>query len=134
MKSSLTVQITFSYKGVTYSPSARIELDSFLENNETVPEFYQIVARENHIDPYSYEYEVMQLGQFNYLAASGLAQQFCHEDEFDMAGFKACWERAHIEQKLAEIALKQMSIADLDDNQDLKQALLQAYHLGAAKG
>lgn len=134
MKNYLTVQISFSYQGVTYNPSACIELDRFLQKKQPIPEFYQIVAKENKIDPYSYEYEVMQLGQFKYLEATGLASEFCSEDHFDIVGFEARWKQEYIEQKLAEIALKHMNISDINDNKALKQALLQAYQLGTTEG
>ncbi len=134
MKNILTVQISFSYQGVTYNPSASIELDRFLQKKEPIPEFYKLVARENNIDSYSYEYEVMQMGQFKYLEATGMAKDFCSEDHFDSVGFEACWKQVYIEEKLAEIALKHMNIKDLDENESLKQALLQAYQLGAAEG
>jgi hypothetical protein len=134
MKSFLTVQITFSYQGVTYNPLVNIELDRFLEKSEEIPEFYQIVAKENNIDSYSYEYEVMQLGQIKYLEATGLAKEFCSEDDFDMAGFKLRWKQQYIEQKLAAIAFEHMNIVDFDNNEPLKQALLQAYQLGSAEG
>ncbi len=134
MKNYLTVQITFSYQGVTYKPSSRIDLDRFLEKGEAIPEFYQIVAKENDIDLYSYQYEVMQVGQCQYLEATGLAEEFCSEDHFDIAAFEARWKQLNIEQKLAEIALKQMNIIDLDENKPLRQALLQAYQLGTAEG
>lgn len=134
MKSYLTVQITFSYQGVTYKPSARIELDRYLLKNQPIPEIYQIVAKENNIDSYSYQYEVMPMGQFRYLEATGLAQEYCSEDHFDSAGFQVRWRQVYVEQRLAEIALKHMNIVDLDDNEPLKQALLQAYQLGATEG
>ena len=134
MKSFLTVQITFSYKGVTYNPLVHIELDRFLEKNEEIPEFYQIVAKENNIDSYSYEYEVMQMGQIKYLEATGLAKEFCTEDDFDKTGFKQRWKQLTIERKLAAVAFEYMNVIDLENNEPLKNALLQAFLLGTTEG
>jgi hypothetical protein len=134
MKSYITVQITFSYQGATYNPLVNIELDRFLEKSEEIPKFHQIVAKENNIDSYSYEYEVMQMGQIKYLEATGLAKEFCSEDDFDIAGFTLRWKQLNIERKLATIAFEHMNVVDLDSREPLKQALLQAYQLGASEG
>ncbi len=131
MKNTLTVQISFSYQGNTYTPSATIDLDRYLTKNEPVPDFFPLIARANDIDAYSYQYEVMEMGQYQYLQATGLARQFCTPDSFDLAGFEAEWKQRDLEQKIADIAHKYMKVNDLSENDALKNALLQAYRLGS---
>ena len=133
MKNTLTVQISFSYQGVTYTPSATIDLDSYLQRNEPIPDFFSLVARENNIDAYSYQYEVMEMGQYQYLQATGLAQQFCTLDSFDLGGFEKAWKDRDIEEKIAEIALKFLQIDDLSANKSVRNALFNAYLLGAGQ-
>lgn len=131
MKNSITVQITFSFQGVTYSPSAVIELDPYLEKNAAIPDFYTLVARHNQIDIYSYQYEVMELGEYRYFDAQGLARDFCSEDHFDLEGFRAAWKAQNINHRLTEIARQTMGIDSLEAYQGLREALLQAYQLGS---
>lgn len=130
MKNRITVQIIFSYRGTTYQPSATIELDRYLEKNQSIPDFLPIVAKENNIDSYSYEYEVMQMGEYQYLDAEGLVGDFCNLHEFDGAGFAAAWKQQNLINQLAEIAHKQLGVDDLSTQQSLQQALLEAYKLG----
>lgn len=133
MINSVRVTILFSFKGKNYNPSSVIDLDRYLESNKTLPEFYQIVARDNNIDRYSYEFEVMEMGAFQFSEATGLAEKFCSTDKFDVEGFQRAWETRSVEKKLSKIAHQQLSIDDLDRHQDLKEALLQSYLLGLAR-
>jgi hypothetical protein len=130
MNNRITVQIIFSYRGVTYQPSATINLDSYLEKNQPIPDFFDIVAIENNIDAYSYEYEVMQMGEYRFLDAQGLAKDFCEQHEFDRSGFVAAWKQRNLINQLSEIARKYLAVDDLSAQQNLQQALMEAYWAG----
>lgn len=132
MKNSVCVEIRFSFKGESFAPSARIDLDQYLQKGQPVPDFFQLVARVNHIDPYSYQYEVMEVGQYVFSAASGLAVDFCQPQHFDVAGFTAAWQKQQELKIVAEIARKQLQIDDLSQHEDIRRALLQAYRQGKA--
>lgn len=130
MISSIKVQILFSFKGVSYSPAAIIEFDKYLEKNLSIPEFFHLVARENSIDIYSYQYEVMEMGKYQYSDAQGLATEFCQNDNFDLAGFEKKWKEVSVLGQLSKITKQNLDIHDLDENEALKNTLLQAYQLG----
>ena len=129
-KSSIKVEILFSFKGEANSPSAIIEFDQYLEKNQPVPEFFQLVARENNIDIYSYEYEVMEMGHFRYSDAQGVAVEFCQQDNFDLAGFIDKWKEKYVLSRLSDIAKKYLDIDNLDENEAIKNALHKAHQLG----
>ena len=133
MINSVRVTIIFSFKGNNFNPSSVIDFDRHLENENTFPEFFQIVARDNNIDRYSYEFEVMEMGRYQFSEATGLAEKFCSTENFDIEGFQRAWESQSLEKKLSTIAQQQLSIDDLDLQPNLKQALLQAYSLGLAR-
>ncbi len=130
MKNCVTVQIFYSYQGVDYSPSAVIDFDYYLGKNIQIPPLFHLVASQNDIDIYSYQYEVMEIGQFKYFDAQGLAKEFCHEDSFDVASFQQKWKQADIINRLNAIARQYLSIEDLNKNDSIKTALLAAYQLG----
>ena len=130
MKNSVRVTILFSYRGIKYQPSALIDFDSYLLGDKTIPEFFQIVARENNIDRYSYEFEVMEMGIYMFTEATGLAKQFCTKDSFDLKGFSEAWMQQRVIKQLSLIAQQQLAINDLEQHEDLTTALMQAYQFG----
>ena len=129
-KSSIKVEILFSFKGEAHSPSTTIEFDQYLEKNQPVPEFFQLVARDNNIGVYSYEYEMIEMGHFKYSDAQGLAAKFCQQDNFDLVGFVDKWKEEYVLSLLSDIAKKYLDIDDLDENEAIKNALHQAHQLG----
>ncbi len=132
MKNTLTVQIRYSFKGENYAPQASIDLDRYLEKQQAIPDFFQLVARANQIDVYSYHYEVMEMGRYVFSDATGLAARYCQPDHFDVEGFSSAWRQQRALQAVTEIARKTLHIDDLTQHENLKQALLQAYRLGQA--
>ncbi|MBT3203539.1 MAG: hypothetical protein HOM14_10340 [Gammaproteobacteria bacterium] len=129
-KSSVKVEILFSFKGEKHTPSTVIGFDQYLQKNQPVPEFFHLVARENNIGEYSYEYEVMEMGHFKYSDATGLAVEFCQQDHFDLAGFIDKWKEEYVLSLLSGIAKKYLDIDDLDENEAIKNALHHAHQLG----
>jgi hypothetical protein len=129
---SLVAKIPFSYRGELLEPSARINLDAWMEQGaQSLPDFVQIVARENHIGPYSYELEVMEVSDVLFDSPCGLANDFYNPDtqEFDFAGFAEQWlAERHFEQ------LTQITQACLDTQLEpgsaLHKALMAAFALG----
>ncbi len=129
-KNSVKVEILFSFKGEKHTPSTVIEFDQYLKKNQPVPEFFHLVARENNIGEYTYEYEVMEMGHFKYSEAKGLAVEFCQQDNFDLEGFVDKWKEEYVLHLLSDIAKKYLDIDDLDENEAIKNALHQAHQLG----
>ena len=133
MKNSIKVQIDFSYQGVNYSPFTVIDLDSYLEKNEPIPAYFHLVARDNDIDTYSYQYEVMEVVDAHFSDAQGLAQKFCQDKSFDMDGFKSEWQNNRVFEKLSVIAKQHFNVDDLNQDKKLKDALFEAYDMGSKK-
>ncbi len=130
MKNTLTATIHFSFKGVNHSPSTSIELDRYLETTGTLPDLYQLIARENDFDLYSYEYEIMQAQDISFSNSQGLVSEFIKDGALDFTEFKSVFEKVKVLNQLQDLANEHMQIEDLAQQPDLKEALLQAYALG----
>lgn len=130
MKNTIKVTIPFSFKGVEYSPSSIIDLDVFSQGDQTLDTVFQIVANENKIDNYSYQYEVLESSRRLYSDPTGIALDFLSNNEFNLQGFKDKLIGDDVFLGLSEIAKKTLGIQNLEDHDDLKAALLKAYKLG----
>ena len=131
MKNTITVTIPFSFKGVEYSPSAVVDLDVYALNHDNFDSVFHHVAKENKIDRFSYEYEVLESSPLIFSQPSGRAADFLNENTFDLVGFKQGLGDARIALVLEKIALENMNVENLDEQPELKAALFQAYQSGA---
>ena len=118
---------SFDYQGQHYEPFIEIDLDLFIEHENFSNLLVQRLARDNHIDHYSYQYEILEQALLRFEQAEGLIEQYINNKTLDYHGFKA----AYLEQKainvLQKIALKYLDISNLDEHPKLKQALIAAY-------
>ncbi len=130
LNNSIDAHIEFSFKGETHSLTSSIDLDQNMEHDLSMPSFHAILARGHKIDTYSYLYEVMQETEIEFNNAQSIAAMFLHGGTFDYDGFATCWQEHKVTDLLKPIALHELGIADLDQNQELKNALIQAYFLG----
>ena len=130
MKNSIKVTIPFSFKGVEHKPSAIIDLDIFIQGEQTIDNTFQLVANENKIDNFSYEYEVLESSPKIFSDPTGIASEFLTENDFDLEGFKQQLLSGNALQKVQTIASNILNIDDLENNKDIKQALLEAYKAG----
>lgn len=130
MKNTVTASIHFSFKGENHSPSITIELDRYIKSTGTLPDLYQLIARENDFDLYSYEYEMMQAQDIVFSNPQGLVAEFINNGVLDFTAFKSVFEQQKILNQLHDIAKEQMQVENLGQQPDLKEALLQAYRLG----
>jgi hypothetical protein len=133
MKNTIKVTIPFSFKGVEHTPSTVIDLDTFILGEQTLDNAYQIVANENKIDNFSYEYEVLQSSAMLFSDAKGLAVDFLKDNYFDLEGFKNQSAQGDVENLLQDIANSVLNIDDLENSPEIKQALMQAYQAGLSK-
>ncbi len=130
MKNTIKVTIPFSFKGINYEPSCIIDLDTFLLGEQSIDSIFQLVAAENNIDNYSYEYEVLESSKKIFSEPTGLAGNFLSDGNFDIEGFKQSYRDEQVFASLNDIAKKNLNIDNLDDHADIKQALLSAYQAG----
>jgi len=130
MKNTIKVTIPFSFKGVEYSPSSIINLNIFSQGEQTIDNVFHLVANENKIDNYSYEYEVLQASTLHFSDATGLAEAFVANGNFDLEGFKQSLNQEQLLNTLQTIAKQTMNIENFEEHETLKLALEQAYHAG----
>jgi len=128
--SSITFRAQFDFRGETFTPSATIELDQHMAQYGELPDFHQWLAKTNHIDPYSYQYEVLESCELEYSNATGIASDFLQDSHFDVTGFQQHWFAQRRLRQLQEIAHLHLSVDDLEANPALKAALLEAYAAG----
>jgi hypothetical protein len=131
LKSSIDAHIEFSFKGETHSLTSNIDLDQITGNPRSIPSFHAILARDHKIDTYSYLYEVMQDAEIEFKNAQGIAANFLHNGTFDYNGYANSLREHKVIVLLQPIAMRELGITDLDQHQGLKNALVQAYNLGA---
>ena len=133
MKNRVTAFIEFYFKGKQFRPSIELDLDEIMETRGELPQtLHSVIAKANDIDPYSYEYEMLEAEEIQYRDAEGLATRFIDGGRFDCQGFERAWRQQQIEAKLREIAARHMKIAPTAVTDETLQALRQAYELGSA--
>ncbi len=59
MKNSFTITLEFSYKGENFELAASVDLDEYMQKMKGIPNLHDLIARQNGIDSYSYQYEVL---------------------------------------------------------------------------
>lgn len=130
MKNIVTATIEFSFKGETFSPSLTIELDQQLKGDFSLDNLYTLIAIENNIGLYSYEYEMMQSEEITFQHVEGFVGKYISEGTLDMQAFQIAWHENLTLLKLLGIAEQHMNITEFEQHTELKQALLAAYQLG----
>ena len=130
MNNRFTVTIEFSYKGETFEYKADVDLDAYMEKMNGLPPLHDLIARNNGIDVYSYQYEVLTSEELQFSRVEGFAADFVHDGEFDAEGFATRWREERVGMIVGEIARQLMGVTDLAAQPALKQALLAAYRAG----
>ncbi len=95
-----------------------------------LPDLYPLLARAIDLGLYSYEYEMMQAEEILYDNAKGLIAEHVNEGSLDFDSFEAKWTEAQMLDKLQDIAQRNLSVDDILQRPELKNALLEAYQLG----
>jgi len=134
VKSTITVCVQFDFKGESYSPSALIDLDRLMAQYGNLPDFHQWLAKVGDIDPYSYQYEVLESCALEFSDPTGFAEVFFNDGTFDAEGFQEQWREQQRLQRVQEVARRCLGIEDLAQQPALKEALLAAYMLGREEG
>jgi hypothetical protein len=130
VKSSIEVSVQFDFKGKTLKPTATVDLDMHMQQYGQMPEWHHLLARENEIGFYSYEFEVLESIEPEFHHATGLAADFVSEGRFDAEGFVHCWQEQQTLGLLQDIAKRHMGVDELASQPGLKSALLEAYEIG----
>lgn len=129
MKNTVAVYTEFDYQGVSLKPTMNLNLDTYIKSLDDIAVIPVLLAKANHIDSYSYQYEILLDSQLYYTDATGLAADFLADGSFDFAGFLAAQRASHIINKLRQISQDELGISDLSAHAALQRALLRAYYL-----
>ncbi|MCW8956223.1 MAG: hypothetical protein OQL09_05020 [Gammaproteobacteria bacterium] len=130
MSNRVTASIMFYFKGKQFAPSCEFDLDTFMQTDGHLPNFYTLLANTNNINLYSYEFEMMQTETIIFNQPQGLIADYIHDSILDIEGFEAAWHKQKIDKGLQNIARRYMSIEQLSQHPDLEAALQAAYQLG----
>jgi len=130
MKNSIVISAEFFFKGQKLSPSLVVDLDAYIKNHSTPTSILPLLAKNNNIDLYSYEYEVLQSEPLIFSNATGLAEQFLSIGGFDFEAFTQAWNDQRILDAVSHIASTHLSVDDLSAQPELKSALIEAFKLG----
>ena len=131
MKNRVTAFIEFYFKGEPFRPSIELDLDEIMEMRGELPQtLHSIIAKANDIDPYSYEYEMLEAEEIQYRDAEGLVAQFIDGNQFDHQGFEEAWRHQRLEQQLRDIAARYLHMEPAAVTEEMLQALRAAHQLG----
>ena len=130
MTTKITAHVEFSFKGEVHTPSMELDLDDLMQRHNTFPNLHTMLAKENNIDSYSYEYEMLIAEPILFSQAQGLAKQFLHNNGFDLAGFAQQWNENKLLHTLSPLIKQEMDIDNIEQYPELKRLLLEAYQLG----
>ncbi|MFV9615117.1 MAG: hypothetical protein ACNYZG_04125 [Gammaproteobacteria bacterium] len=130
MSNHITASVEFYFKGEKITSSIELDVDSHMQATGRLPDLYPLLARAINLGLHSYEYEMMQAENISYSNAKGLIAEHVNEGSFNFASFEAIWTEAQILDKLQDIAQRNLSVDDILQQTELKNALLEAYRLG----
>ena len=129
MSNSVRVSATFSFRGELLQPEMRLDLDEALEQGMTTESIYALLATKNNIDPYSYEYEMLEAEPLVFDEPEGLAEKYTENGRLDWKGLENAWKENRLLEKIGRIAKENMGIDNLEDIPGLKKTLLAVYSL-----
>lgn len=118
--------IETSFKGEHYFYKSTLDLDKIMMEYDELPDLNHIIATLNHIDQYSYLYEIILSEPIQVTNPQGLVAECMDEDGLNMAQF---WDKWHENKAL----LASQNIAkefSLDLTPQLQAALIKTYQLG----
>jgi len=127
---SIDICVEFSFKGESFNPSLTLDFDQLQVDGQVSLDLYQMIAKANHIDTYSYLYEVMQANEILFSHPKGLTKSFFNNGQFEFEAFIAAYQEQLLVNKLEQIAIEELGNLKLSDNKPLQRSLLRAYRLG----
>ncbi len=133
MTNTITASIEFYFKGEAYKPSLELDLDHIMSQYGHLPDLYPLLAEQQQIDNYSYEYEMMLSVDIDYSEPSGLAEQCLTDGKFNHNLFIQLWHESQLMTKLNPILKQQLNIEDIEQHPELKKVLMHTYKIALNK-
>ncbi len=130
MNNFVDAGVEFSFKGVNYHYTTRLDLEQLLQRYDAMPSIHDILAKQNNVDTYSYLFEIMQGTEIEFSNPQGLASDYLVDDEFNLAALEKNWQNAQTCVLLQSIAARELGITDLTRHHAIQRALIEAYNLG----
>ncbi len=130
MSNHITASIEFYFKGEKHGASIELDMDQHMHASGDLPDLYPILAKAMDLGAYSYEYEMMLAETIMFSDAKGIIANYVNEGILDLAAFNDAWSESIVIEKLQDIAKQHLSIDDINQETDLKNALIAAYRLG----
>lgn len=127
---TVRIAASFSFKGELYALATMVDLDAYRSQSGGAPDFHHLLAQAGDIDPYSYQYEVLETHEIVFSEATGLAAAYAAAEHFDWPGFVAACAAQQREALLAAIAARELGVDNLTAEPRLKAALTAAYAAG----
>lgn len=131
---TIRARVSFSFRGEVCELDSVIDLDRCLGEPGAVPDFHRLLAEAAGIDPYAYQYEVLESHEIEFSEATGAAAQSCQDGRFDWAGFEQALRAERDWQTVRAVAEGILGPRDWDADPALKAALQAAYRAGQARG
>jgi hypothetical protein len=98
-----------------------------------LPDLYSLLAEQQQIDNYSYEYEMMLAEDIHYSQPNGLAEQCLNEGKFNLDLFIQLWHENQLMTKLKPVLRQQLNIDDIEQHPELKKVLIHTYQIALNK-
>ena len=130
LRNTIRARLTFSFRGEDIALETLIDLDQCQSDADGPPDFHPWLARAGNIDPYSYQYEVLDSEEIAFDQPTGLAAACCEDGRFDWPAFARLRQDAGDLDVVRAIAMRTLGVADLETDEPLKAALLAAYRAG----
>ncbi|OYY92686.1 MAG: hypothetical protein B7Y41_14880 [Hydrogenophilales bacterium 28-61-23] len=127
---TLRARLVVSFKAETHELESIVDLDRCLADAGEEPNFHLLLAKAGGIDPYSYLYEALEAHDIEFSDPTGIAALSCRDGQFDWRQFEQHRREDQGLQVVRAIAERTLGVRDLDQNPDLKAALLAAYRAG----
>ena len=134
MANKVKISASFSFKGIEHHPSVTVDFDQYINCLNELPDLHKIIAGNNNIGLYSYEYEMLQMASLTYSEAEGLIANFVSDTSIDMDAFENAWHEDFIQRELQHLIKEKFNIDQLNQNPELKTVILQTYRLGLKMG
>ena len=130
MKNRVRVSATFSFRGETFRPELVLDLDELPPGSLEPEALYPLLASANGIDPYSYEYEVLEVTPLEFDRPEGMVAEYLHEGRLDFPALRQALADARLRNRLEAIAHARMGVKKLEEIPGLEAALRAAWEEG----